>query len=91
LVNVRLDAERLRKVQTLRDRGVALSDVLREAIDERFEAVRRSGSKRDVQAMMTRIFEQYPDPPDLPSRGYDLQDRRAARRAVLRRLRPVRP
>jgi hypothetical protein len=91
LVNVRLDAERLRKVQTLRDHGVALSDVLREAIDERFEAVCRSGSKRDVQAMMTRIFEQYPDPLDLPSRGYDLQDRRAARRAILRRLGPVRP
>ena len=33
LVNVRLDEERLRKAQTLRESGVALSDLVREAID----------------------------------------------------------
>ena len=36
LVNVRLDAERLRKARKLRERGVRLSDVVREAIDKRF-------------------------------------------------------
>jgi hypothetical protein len=36
LINVRLDAERLRTAQTLREHGVALSDVVRKAIDERF-------------------------------------------------------
>ncbi len=90
LVNVRLDAERLRKAQTLRDRGMALSDVLREAIDERFAALRRSGSPPDVRAIVTRVFEQYPDPPDLPLRDYDVHDRRAARRAIRRKLRPAR-
>ena len=91
LVNVRLDADRLRKAQTLRERGVALSDVLREAIDERFAALRRSESEPDVRAIMTRIFEQYPDPPDLPPRDYDVYDRRVARSAILRKLRSVRP
>lgn len=91
LVNVRLDAERLRKAQTLRERGVALSDVVREAIDERFAGLHRSESQPDVRTIVRRIFEQYPDPPDLPPRDYDVHDRRAARGAILRKLGPVRP
>ncbi len=90
LVNVRLDSERLRKAQTLRRRGVALSDVVREAIDERFSAL-QSTSRVDIKAIVRRIFEQYPDPSDLPPRDYDVHDRHAAREAVLRKLRPVRP
>ena len=91
LVNVRLDAERLRKAQTLRERGVALSDVVREAIDERFAELRQRESQPDVRTMIRRIFEQYPDPPDLPLRDYDVHDRRAARVAILRKIRPVCP
>jgi len=87
LVNVRLDAERLRKAQRLRARGVRLSDVLREAIDERFSALRRPGSPPDVRAIIARIFEQHPDPPHLPTRGYDVHDRRRARQAILRKVR----
>jgi hypothetical protein len=90
LVNVRLDAERLRKAQTLRARGVTLSDVVREAIDERFAALRQSESPPDVRTMVRRIFEQYPDPPDLPPRDYDVHDRRAARDAIRRKIRRVR-
>lgn len=90
LVNVRLDANRLRKVQTLRARGMALSDVVREAIDERFAALRKSESPRDVRTIVRRIFEQYPDPPDLPPRTYDVHDRHAARVVILRKLRTVR-
>ena len=90
LVNVRLDADRLRKAQTLRARGMALSDVVREAIDERFAALRRPESPLDVRTIIRRIFEQYPDPPGLPSRDYDIYDRRAARVAILRKLRTAR-
>ena len=90
LVNVRLDADRLRKAQTLRARGMALSDVVREAIDERFAALRRPESPLEVRTIIRRIFEQYPDPPDLPSRDYDIYDRHAARVAILRKLRSVR-
>ena len=89
LVNVRLDSERFRKVQTLRRRGVALSDVVREAIDDRFSAL-RSTSPVDVKAIVQRILEQYPDPSDLPPRDYDVHDRHTARRAILRKLRSVR-
>ena len=90
LINVRLDADRLRKAQTLRARGMTLSDVVREAIDERFASLRRLESPLDVRTIIRRIFEQYPDPPGLPRRDYDIYDRRAARVAILRKLRTVR-
>lgn len=89
LVNVRLDPDRLRKAQTLRERGISLSDVVREAIDERFLRI-RSDPAPDVKALIGRIFERYPDPDGLPPREYDVHDRAAARQAILRKLRPVR-
>jgi hypothetical protein len=78
-------------VHTLRERGIALSDVVREAIDERFAAVHQAESTPDVKAIVRRIFEVYPDPPDAPPRDYDVHDRRAARAAILRKVRRVRP
>jgi len=85
LVNVRLDADRLRKARALRKRGVALSDVVREAIDERY-GQEHATSLTDAKALIERLFEQHPDPPDLPARSYDVHDRAAARRAIIRRL-----
>ena len=89
LINVRLDAERLRKARKLRERGIRLSDVVREAIDERFLRLRSEG-KPDSKAVIQRMFEQYPDPPDMPPRDYDVHDRRAARQSILRKLRTAR-
>lgn len=89
LINVRLDPDHLRKAQALRERGVRLSDVVREAIDEKFVRL-RSEVEPDVNTLIRRIFEQYPDPPGLPPRGYDLHDRRAARQAIVRKLRTAR-
>jgi hypothetical protein len=91
LVNVRLDAERARKVQRLRDRGVTLSAVVREAIDQRFASLGESTTQRDVKAIIARMFEQHPDPPGLPRRRYDGHNRLAARRAILRKLHSERP
>jgi hypothetical protein len=87
LVNVRLDEERTRKARALRASGIAVSDLLRDAIDRRYEQVVRSPKGLDVSAIMGRIFEQHPDPPNLAPRRYDVHDRAAARRAILRRLR----
>lgn len=86
LVNVRLDEERYRKVRALRDKGVALSDLMREAIDAKYEASAAAELPRDVGRMIEALFERYPDPPDLPPREYDVHDRRAARAAVRRKL-----
>jgi hypothetical protein len=85
-MNVRLDEERLRKAQRLREQGVAISDLVREAIDERFEALRRPRDARDVKALIARLLERYPDAPDLPARDYDVHDPSASRAAILRRL-----
>lgn len=90
LINVRLDPERLRKAEILRERGVTLSDVVREAIDERFASLGALDAPADVRTIIQEIFERYPDPPNLPRRGYDVHDRVAARRAILKRLRPSR-
>lgn len=86
LINVRLDYEHRRKVQTLREHGVKLSNVVREAIDERFlELTPRA--RLDANTLIRKIFEQHPDPSGLPDRDYDMNDRSASRSAILRRLR----
>jgi len=90
LVNVRLDPRRIRKAQVLRERGVTLSDVLRKAIDERFEALHERDEATDLAAIVSSLFERYPDPPDLPPRDYDVHDRRAARAEIRRRMKRVR-
>lgn len=91
LVNVRLDSTRLRKVRKLREGGLAFSDVVRDAIDSRFEELSRGERPLDVRAILTRVFERYPDPPGLPPRSYDVHERRAASRAIRRKLRRRRP
>jgi hypothetical protein len=40
-----------------------------------------------VNARVQRMFDEHPDPPDLPARNYDVHDRRAARAAIVRRRR----
>lgn len=90
LVNVRLDEERTRKTRALRERGVALSDVVREAIDERYATLRASGSGPDAAAIVRRILERYPDPSRMPRRRYDVHDPQAARAAIRRKLRRTR-
>lgn len=87
LVNVRLDEERLPKAHMLREQGLALSDVIREAIDERFNQLNRSRKVRDVKNIIQRIFEQHPDPAGLRPRAYNVHDRRAARAAIVESLR----
>ena len=89
LINVRLDPERVRKARVLRERGVKLSDVVRDASDEEFLKC-RNAPQSDVKTLIRRIFELYPDPPGLPLRGYDVHDRVAARRAIRKKLRPGR-
>jgi hypothetical protein len=87
LVNVRLDEKRLERARRLRANGIALSDVVREAIDRQYEQLVESSSRRNVEDMMKQIYEQYPDSPGLPPRDYDVHDRSEARTAILRKLR----
>lgn len=91
LLNVRLDADDTRLVSQLRQAGVEISRVVREAIRaEHGRRVGRRGRPRPAE-VMAAIYAAHPDPPGLPRRRYDMRDRRAARRAIVRKLRRVRP
>jgi hypothetical protein len=88
LLNVRLDAEDARRASALKRAGVQLSRIVREAI--RAEHDRRLGSERTGRAardIMAQIYADCPDPPDLPARSYEVSDRKAAKRAIVRKLR----
>jgi hypothetical protein len=90
LLNVRLDAEDVRRVADLRRDGVQISEVVREAIRAR-HADRGRRAARDAGAVMARIYADHPDTPDVRARGYDLRDRRAVRRVIAARLQRRRP
>ena len=87
LVNVRLDERRLERARRLRAQGIPLSKLVRDAIDREYEHVVKTSKHFDVEAVMNEIYRQYPDPPDLPPRDYDVGERRAARDAILQKLR----
>jgi hypothetical protein len=87
LVNVRLDEGRLRKARALRARGIALSDVVREAIDAEFAALTAAEKPRDVLGALEGILRRHPDPPEAPPRRYDVHDAAQARAAIRERLR----
>ena len=86
LVNVRLDEQRLRMARKLRGAGIPLSDLVREAIDRRYAQIVESSGPRDVAAIMKRIYQQCPDPLNLPPRDYDVHNRTEVRRAIHRKL-----
>ena len=86
LVNVRLDEARQRKARTLRENGVTLSDVVRDAIDDRFEALCAPKKHRGMRRLVAEIFEKYPDAANVPQRSYDVHDRQQAAQAIRRSL-----
>jgi hypothetical protein len=87
VVSVQLDEQRIRKARELRVAGISLSSLVGVAIDRQYELLVASSRPRDVEAVMKQIYDRYPDPPDFPPRPYDVQDRFAARNAILGTLR----
>ncbi|HEX4685124.1 MAG TPA: hypothetical protein VH277_20570 [Gemmatimonadaceae bacterium] len=85
LVNVRLDADYARKAKRLQERGVILSDLVREAINARYSALTH-GALPGAKEVIARIFERYPDEADATPRDYDVHSGPEARAAIRRRL-----
>lgn len=88
VLNVRLSAEDERRAKALKRAGVQLSNIVREAI--RAEHERRLGRRSERESareVMAKIYAAHPDPPDSPARPYAMDDRRAARQAILAKLR----
>jgi hypothetical protein len=86
LVNVRLDAQRIRRARQLRSRGITLSELIRDAIDRKYEELMTRSPRRDVAAVMKSIYAKYPDPAGQSKREYDVHDRTEARAAITSRL-----
>jgi hypothetical protein len=87
LIEVRLDEERLRKAKALREKGVSLSDLVRTAIDERYEKTFSSRTSRDMREILARLDEEFPiSEHDLPPRGRSVHDRRQAAAAIRERI-----
>jgi hypothetical protein len=86
LINVRLDEERLRKARHLRSKGVVLSELVREAIDQRYQDLRTPAGGRDMAAILRRVYERHPEPSGTRPRRYDVHDAREAREAIRKRL-----
>ena len=88
LLNVRLGAEDARRAAELRKAGVQISQIVREVIRaEHDRRVRQRRAARPTHEILSQIYAAYPDPPRAPRRTFDLRDRQAARRAILRKLR----
>jgi hypothetical protein len=90
LVNVRLDPEDHRKARALRNEGVKLSALVRDAIRREFERrlVRRSATKASV--LVREVLQALPDTEKGDPRRFALTDRRALRGHIQKKLRRAR-
>jgi len=87
LMNVRLNDEQTAKAKWLREQGVEISQVMREALEAEYERrVLKRRTPGEIDAMFREIYEKYPDPEGLPPRGFDLRDRKAVREFIVGRL-----
>ena len=92
LLNVRLDEQDARRARALREAGVRISTVVRNAI--RLEYDKRVGmatGKKKPSKIVADILRAVPDPADLSEARIDTRDRRAVRRLVSAKLRRRRP
>jgi hypothetical protein len=87
LLNVRLSPDDARRAAELREEGVQISDVVREAI--RAEYLRRRPGRpgnRRPSLIVKEILAALPDPAEAP-RAVDPSDRHAVRRHIAAKLR----
>ena len=88
LLNVRLGPEDARRAARLREAGVPISRVVREAIRAAHERhVTARVSRRRASEIMADIYREHPDPRNLPRGKRDLTDRAGVRRVIRQRLR----
>jgi hypothetical protein len=88
LLSVRLSPDDARRAAELREDGVQISDVVREAI--RAEYLRRRPDRpanRRPSLIVKEIIDALPDPEELPPRAVAPTDRKGVRRHVAAKLR----
>jgi len=89
LLNVRLSADDARRAAELREDGIQISDIVREAI--RAEYLRRrdahASTRRRPSLIVSEILAALPDPEGPRRPVVDTTDRRAVRRHIADKLR----
>ena len=88
LLNVRLGPEDARRAARLREAGIPISRIVRDAIrvaHDRHAAAR--AARRSASEIMADIYREYPDRPNRPYGERDLNDRAKVRRLIRQRLR----
>ena len=87
LLNVRLSPDDARRAAELREDGVQISDVVREAIRAEYLRRRpeRAGNRRP-SLIVKEILSALPDPVDMPRPAVDPADRHAVRRHIAAKL-----
>ena len=92
LLKVRLAPDDARMAAHLKEQGVQLSSVVRDAIRVAYDQhARRRQRPQRLSALMQKIYLEVPDPGGQTRLGYDLRDRRSIRRVIVARLRRRRP
>lgn len=87
LLTVRLSDADERVVKSLRSKGVAIAQLVRDSL--RQEEQRRASKPRgpkDVKRILSAIYERHPEPADLPPREVDPCDHRAVQAYIADRL-----
>ena len=87
ILNVRLSPDDARRAASLREDGIQISDVVREAIRAEYLRRRPRKSSRRPSLVVKEILAALPDPEDLPRRSVDSADPQAVRRHIAARLR----
>jgi hypothetical protein len=87
LLNVRLDAEDKRLADELRDDGIPISQIVRQAIrTEHARRIAKRGRRQKPSELIADLFEQFPDAPRAKGHGIDTTDRRAVQAYIAARL-----
>ena len=88
LWNVKLKPDDVRMAQALRKEGIVISDIVRDAIRTTYgKRIDQRTSRQRPSDRMAEIYATHPDPTDLPPRDYDVHDARAARQAIVTKVR----
>jgi hypothetical protein len=88
LLNVRLAPEDARMAAHLKQEGIQLSTVVRDAIRVAYDQrVRLRTRPRRLSSLMEQIYLSVPDRGGRRRPMYDLRDRRSIRRVIVARLR----
>jgi Arc/MetJ-type ribon-helix-helix transcriptional regulator len=86
IINVRLSKEVEQKIKVLRKEGVAVSALVRDAVNQAFARRGKKTVKNHV-GILKAIHAQYPAEYHSLGKHYDLADRKQARAAMLEAMR----